>query len=59
MAKHYHKTASGKIQTCYHQCRTTLADWGFWLGVTITFPIEHFIWEHIPPFSYITKWLGL
>jgi hypothetical protein len=27
--------------------------------VTLTFPIEHFMWERLPVFSAITVWLGL
>jgi hypothetical protein len=32
---------------------------GFWIGLTVGFPLEHFVWEKIPPFKFITVWLGL
>ncbi len=31
----------------------------FWLGISLSFPIEHFIWEKVWPFSVLTKLLGL
>jgi hypothetical protein len=45
--------------TCYHKCRTVFTDWGFWIGVTVSFPLEHFLWERVWPFSWITKLIGL
>lgn len=56
---HYHRTANGRLVACYHKCKMTLTDLSFWLGVTLSFPLEHFIWERIPGFSHISKWLGL
>lgn len=56
---HYHKDEKGVLVKCYHECRSLLTDWKFILGVTLSFPIEHFIWEHVWPFSLITKLMGL
>jgi hypothetical protein len=42
-----------------HGIRHTILRPAFWLGVTISFPLEHFIWEKLWPFSAITRWLGL
>lgn len=31
----------------------------FWLGVSLSFPIEHLIWEKLWPFDLLTRLLGL
>lgn len=54
---HYHATTSGLVK-CYHSCKTALTDWGFWLGVTLSFPLEHYLWEKTP-LVWISQWLGL
>lgn len=41
------------------QLRTTVFSVSFWLGLTLGFPFEHFLWEHVWPFKLISKWLGL
>lgn len=51
---HFHLDENGEIVRCYHECKSLLKTYAFWIGMTIGFPIEHFIWNHIPPFS----WLG-
>ena len=56
---HVHADEKGVLHTCYHRCRTTLSDWGFWVGITLTYPLEHFLWEHVPPFSWILSLMGL
>lgn len=60
---HYHKTKEGVLVKCYHECRTRLTDVGFWVGLvvgtTFSFPFEHFLYEHVYPFTLITEWLGL
>ena len=56
---HMHEDENGLLVKCYHKTRSVLADYAFWIGVTISFPIEHFIWEKIPGFSHITQWMGL
>lgn len=43
----------------HHQLRTTVFSLSFWLGLTLGFPFEHFLWEHVWPFKLISKWLGL
>jgi hypothetical protein len=55
---HYHRS-NGALHACYHQCRNALLSWGFWLGLTVGFPIEHYLWEKVWPFSELTSWLGL
>jgi hypothetical protein len=36
-----------------------LTNWQFWLGVTLTFPLEHVLWERVWPLYHITHWLGV
>jgi hypothetical protein len=33
--------------------------WGFWIGLTIGFPLELFLWEKVWPFARLTSVLGL
>ena len=56
---HFHKDENGFLVKCYHKTRNTLASGAFWLGLTISFPFEHFLWEKVWPFTVITKFLGL
>ncbi len=58
-APHYHPDEQGLLVKCYHNGRSLLADVRFWIGVTVSFPLEHFIWEHVWPFYIITHWMGL
>ncbi len=44
---------------CYHRCRSVLLSWGFWLGLTLGFPVEHLLWEKVWPFTLVTRALGL
>jgi hypothetical protein len=57
---HYHKDENGFLVQCYHVChkglrgvKETLMSPAFWVATTLTWPIEHFIYDHIPPFSWI------
>lgn len=54
--KHFHKTEKG-LKACYHTCKSILASPSFWVGTTISFPFEHFIWEKLWPFNLLTDWL--
>lgn len=56
---HTHLDERGFMVKCYHKTTNVLKDVSFWIGVTISFPIEHYIWERVPGFSHITKFLGL
>jgi len=56
---HYHKDEQGMLVRCYHKCKTSLSDVSFWIGLTIGFPIEHFLYEKVFPFTLIKDWLGL
>lgn len=46
-----------------HGMRHTIFRWQFWLGMTMGFPLEHWLWEkvlvHVFPFSLIMQALGL
>lgn len=56
---HYHRNEYGALIKCYHSCKNVLTDYAFWIGLTLGFPLEHALWEHVWPFSAITKWMGL
>lgn len=57
--EHTHKTPEGLIVKCYHECKSILASWPFWIGVTVSFPIEHFLWTKVPGFYHIAEFFGL
>lgn len=56
---HYHEY-QGILHKCYHKTRL---GWKTWviagLLATMSFPVEHMIWEHVPPFSTVTEKLNL
>lgn len=56
---HFHPDRQGLLHVCYHKCRTSIASPGFWIGLTLGFPIEHLLWEKAWPFSLLTKFFGL
>jgi hypothetical protein len=56
---HTHVDENGLIVKCYHKSKSALLSGGFWLGLTLGFPIEHFLWEKVWPFKLLTQYLGL
>lgn len=56
---HYHMDEYGTLVKCYHACKSTFFSLGFWAGLTLGFPVEHWLWEKVWPFTLITEWLGL
>lgn len=63
---HYHKDESGFLVQCYHVCskgvkgiKETLTSVAFWVGVTVSYPFEHLLWERVPGFSHIAHLLGM
>lgn len=56
---HFHLDENGQLVKCYHQARSALTSFGFWLGLTLGFPIEHYLWEKVWPFYKLTEILGL
>lgn len=40
---------------CLHKCRQGVFSLSFWAGVTVSFPLEHGLWEKIWPFELLTK----
>ena len=54
---HYHEDQMGLLVECYHKCRSGIP--GFVIGTLVAFPIEHYLYEKVWPFTLITKWLGL
>lgn len=56
---HFHLDENGTLVKCYHGTKSLLADYRFWIGMTIGFPIEHFIWTKVWPFHHFAETLGL
>lgn len=55
---HVHKDEEGKLVACYHKCVSIARQPEFWILTTFTFPFEHFLWWHVPPFTWLTKLMG-
>jgi len=53
---HYH-VKNGFFVKCYRQCRSTLLSGTFWIGLTVSYPFEHWLWEKVWPFSIIGHFL--
>jgi hypothetical protein len=58
---HTHVTPDGLIVRCYHKCRSLDYKAAIWfvIGTTVGFPLEHFLYEKVWPFTLLTKFLGL
>ena len=56
---HHHVTKDGTLVKCYHACKSVLVSPAFWIGSTLSFPIEHALWTKLPFLSAIAKWAGL
>ena len=54
---HYHTNEQGLLVKCYHSCAELLTKWQFWAGLTLGFPLEHFLWEKVWPFYVFSEWL--
>ena len=59
MRGHFHKDENGLLVRCYHGSKNLLGKPSFWIGTTLSFPLEHFLWEKVWPFTLLTKALGL
>lgn len=57
--EHYHKTENGVLVKCYHKCKGLLTDPAFWIGMTISYPFEHMLWEKVPGFSHLAHLMGM
>lgn len=54
-----HVDERGFVTKCYHECKNVLWNASFWIGMTIGFPLEHFLYEKVWPFKLITEAMGL
>ena len=50
---------SAILASLHRQLKTSVFSLSFWLGLTLGFPFEHFLWEHVWPFKLLTRFLGL
>lgn len=48
-----------QLNRCYHSCRSTVSQPNFWIGLTLGWPLEHFLYEHVWPFTWIARLLGI
>ncbi len=58
-AGHFHKDADGLLVRCFHKCKNLLSETSFWIGVTVSFPIEHYLWTKVWPFYLLSSVMGL
>lgn len=56
---HFHKDEDGALVKCYHRCRNALTDYAFWVGITVSYPLEHLLWERVPVFWHVAEWIGM
>jgi len=56
---HSHRNEYGHLVKCYHECKNVLTSLSFWIGLTLGFPLEHWLWENIWPFTLVAKYFGL
>lgn len=56
---HTHVDEQGVLVKCYHDTKNLLLSANFWIGMTLGFPFEHFLWEKVWPFSALAHWVGL
>jgi hypothetical protein len=47
------------VSKLFRRFRRTVFSLSFWLGLTMGFPLEHFLWERVWPFKLITLWMTL
>lgn len=57
--QHYHRDTSGVLHRCYHKCKVTVASPAFWIGVTLSFPLEHGLYTYVWPFTIVGKLFGM
>jgi hypothetical protein len=56
---HTHLTEEGILVKCYHKSKNTLCSPAFWIGITVSYPFEHLLWEKVWPFKILNHWMGL
>lgn len=56
---HVHVDEQGFIVKCYHKCKSMFSQPAFWIGITVSYPFEHFLYEKVWPFSIIGHWFGI
>jgi hypothetical protein len=59
---HTHVDEQGMFVKCYHKSATEMRRVGFWVAMTIGYPLEHVLWEgflmHYWPFNLLHTLLG-
>lgn len=51
---HNHVDERGHLVKCYHECKSQVGSLSFWVLMTLMWPLEHALFEHIPPFSWMS-----
>lgn len=54
---HTHVTEDGLLVKCYHKSKSTLLSPSFWIGMTLGYPFEHALWDHVWPFKLVSAWI--
>jgi hypothetical protein len=61
--RHEHVDRHGSVHQCWHECKSEMRRPAFWvLNILLTFllfPLEHAIYTHLAPFTWVTDALGL
>lgn len=56
---HQHVSKDGLLVDCYHGTKNLVTDWKFWLGMTFGWPLEHYLYSHVWPFSLVASLIGV
>ncbi len=56
---HYHKDSTGVLRECYHRGKSVLTDYGFWIGMFVGWPLEHWLYTQVWPFSLVGTLIGM
>lgn len=56
---HFHMNEQGLLVACYHTAKPTFPFFKWLFVLTVTFPIEHLMWEHLPPLVKLLAWLNV
>lgn len=59
MSEHTHIDKSGILHKCYHECKDTVLNWKFVVGITLSWPLEHALYQYVWPFKLVSKFLGI
>lgn len=61
---HYHTDENGREVRCYHTTVNAFRKAFAWtlvqlLLMTVSFPVEHYVWTHVPAFASLAKAMNI